>query len=61
MSTDKKVLVVTGTTSGMGRVIALDAAAVGYAVVATGRDHGADGPTGEGRRRAGRRTGHPLP
>lgn len=33
-----KVLVVTGTTSGMGRVIALDAAAAGYAVVATGRD-----------------------
>lgn len=35
---DRKVLVVTGTTSGMGRVIALDAAAAGYAVVATGRD-----------------------
>jgi NAD(P)-dependent dehydrogenase (short-subunit alcohol dehydrogenase family) len=35
-----KVLVVTGTTSGMGRVIALDAAAAGYAVVATGRDPG---------------------
>ncbi|MCI2421408.1 SDR family NAD(P)-dependent oxidoreductase [Saccharopolyspora sp. K220] len=35
---DKKVLIVTGTTSGMGRVIALDAAAAGYAVVATGRD-----------------------
>jgi NAD(P)-dependent dehydrogenase (short-subunit alcohol dehydrogenase family) len=34
----KKVLIVTGTTSGMGRVIALDAAAAGYAVVATGRD-----------------------
>jgi NAD(P)-dependent dehydrogenase (short-subunit alcohol dehydrogenase family) len=33
-----KVLVVTGTTSGMGRVIALDAAADGYTVVATGRD-----------------------
>jgi NAD(P)-dependent dehydrogenase (short-subunit alcohol dehydrogenase family) len=33
-----KVLVVTGTTSGMGRVIALDAAAAGYTVVATGRD-----------------------
>jgi NAD(P)-dependent dehydrogenase (short-subunit alcohol dehydrogenase family) len=38
MSTDRKVLIVTGTTSGMGRVIALDAAAAGYAVVATGRD-----------------------
>jgi NAD(P)-dependent dehydrogenase (short-subunit alcohol dehydrogenase family) len=35
---NSKVLVVTGTTSGMGRVIALDAAADGYAVVATGRD-----------------------
>lgn len=34
----RKVLVVTGTTSGMGRVIALDAAAAGYTVVATGRD-----------------------
>jgi NADP-dependent 3-hydroxy acid dehydrogenase YdfG len=33
-----KVLVVTGTTSGMGRVIALDAAAAGYTGVATGRD-----------------------
>jgi NAD(P)-dependent dehydrogenase (short-subunit alcohol dehydrogenase family) len=33
-----KVLVVTGTTSGMGRVIALDAAVAGYTVVATGRD-----------------------
>jgi NAD(P)-dependent dehydrogenase (short-subunit alcohol dehydrogenase family) len=33
-----KVLIVTGTTSGMGRVIALDAAVAGYAVVATGRD-----------------------
>ena len=38
MSSSKKVLIVTGTTSGMGRVIALDAAAAGYAVVATGRD-----------------------
>jgi len=35
---ERKVLVVTGTTSGMGRVIALDAAAAGYTVVATGRD-----------------------
>jgi NAD(P)-dependent dehydrogenase (short-subunit alcohol dehydrogenase family) len=35
---NKKVLIVTGTTSGMGRTIALDAAAAGYAVVATGRD-----------------------
>ena len=34
----KRVLIVTGTTSGMGRTIALDAAAAGYAVVATGRD-----------------------
>lgn len=34
----KKVLIVTGATSGMGRTIALDAAAAGYAVVATGRD-----------------------
>jgi NAD(P)-dependent dehydrogenase (short-subunit alcohol dehydrogenase family) len=33
-----KVLVVTGTTSGMGRVIALDAAVAGYTVVATGRN-----------------------
>ncbi|MEV6902769.1 SDR family NAD(P)-dependent oxidoreductase [Amycolatopsis sp. NPDC051372] len=33
-----KVLLVTGTTSGMGRTIALDAAAAGYTVVATGRD-----------------------
>jgi len=33
-----KVLLVTGTTSGMGRVIALDAASAGYQVVATGRD-----------------------
>src|ERR1700761_6244833 len=32
------VLLVTGTTSGIGRVVALDAAASGYAVVATGRD-----------------------
>jgi NAD(P)-dependent dehydrogenase (short-subunit alcohol dehydrogenase family) len=38
VSDDKKVLVVTGATSGMGRVIALDAAAAGYQVVATGRD-----------------------
>jgi NAD(P)-dependent dehydrogenase (short-subunit alcohol dehydrogenase family) len=38
VSSSKKVLIVTGTTSGMGRVIALDAAAAGYAVVATGRD-----------------------
>jgi NAD(P)-dependent dehydrogenase (short-subunit alcohol dehydrogenase family) len=35
---DSRVLIVTGTTSGMGRVIALDAAAAGYTVVATGRD-----------------------
>jgi NAD(P)-dependent dehydrogenase (short-subunit alcohol dehydrogenase family) len=35
---NQKVLIVTGTTSGMGRTIALDAAAAGYAVVATGRD-----------------------
>lgn len=34
----RKVLIVTGTTSGMGRTVALDAAAAGYAVVATGRD-----------------------
>jgi NAD(P)-dependent dehydrogenase (short-subunit alcohol dehydrogenase family) len=34
----KKVLIVTGTTSGMGRTIALDAATAGYTVVATGRD-----------------------
>jgi NAD(P)-dependent dehydrogenase (short-subunit alcohol dehydrogenase family) len=39
MSTqDEKVLVVTGTTSGMGKEIALDAAAAGYRVIATGRD-----------------------
>ncbi len=38
MSTDKQVLIVTGATSGMGRVIALDAAAAGYAVIATGRN-----------------------
>ncbi len=40
MSTDdnSRVLIVTGTTSGMGKVIALDAAAAGYQVVATGRD-----------------------
>jgi NAD(P)-dependent dehydrogenase (short-subunit alcohol dehydrogenase family) len=34
----KNVLLVTGTTSGIGRVVALAAAAAGYAVVATGRD-----------------------
>ncbi|GII52726.1 short-chain dehydrogenase/reductase [Planotetraspora thailandica] len=38
MSSDNKVLIVTGATSGMGRTIALDAAAAGYALVATGRD-----------------------
>jgi NAD(P)-dependent dehydrogenase (short-subunit alcohol dehydrogenase family) len=35
---DNKVLLVTGATSGMGRVIALDAAGAGYTVIATGRD-----------------------
>ncbi|WP_189314568.1 SDR family NAD(P)-dependent oxidoreductase [Streptomyces brasiliensis] len=35
---DKKVLVVTGATSGMGRALALEAAGAGYEVVATGRD-----------------------
>jgi NAD(P)-dependent dehydrogenase (short-subunit alcohol dehydrogenase family) len=35
---DRKTLVVTGTTSGMGRAIALAAAADGYATVATVRD-----------------------
>ncbi|HWG25688.1 SDR family NAD(P)-dependent oxidoreductase [Actinospica sp.] len=34
----RQTLLVTGTTSGIGRVTALDAAAAGYAVVATGRD-----------------------
>ena len=35
---DRKTLIVTGTTSGMGRVIALEAAAAGFATVATVRD-----------------------
>lgn len=38
MNGNNKVLLVTGTTSGMGRTIALDAAVAGYTVVATGRD-----------------------
>jgi NAD(P)-dependent dehydrogenase (short-subunit alcohol dehydrogenase family) len=37
-NSNKGVLLVTGTTSGIGRAVALDAAAAGYAVVATGRD-----------------------
>ncbi|WP_326565529.1 SDR family NAD(P)-dependent oxidoreductase [Amycolatopsis rhabdoformis] len=35
---NSKVLIVTGATSGMGRAVALGAAAAGYTVVATGRD-----------------------
>jgi NAD(P)-dependent dehydrogenase (short-subunit alcohol dehydrogenase family) len=35
---DRKTLIVTGTTSGMGREIALAAGAAGYATVATVRD-----------------------
>jgi NAD(P)-dependent dehydrogenase (short-subunit alcohol dehydrogenase family) len=38
VSNNSKVLIVTGTTSGMGRIVALDAAAAGYTVVGTGRD-----------------------